>query len=738
MNETLQITFLILNAAVNFGMAVFIYTRNPKSPINVSFACFNFFLSAWAISIILYLVSASEITSLYFLKTAYISAIWIGASYYFFSVNFPNIVSNWNRFIVPILIPSIILSGLILLPNFLTKNLISNGLGKATQLGVPEYWSFTILFSFFFVGGLIRSWIKYKHVSGIARMQLLYVVLSVSVAGIFGMFLNLVLPSIFLHNFSLIWLGPLFTTIIAISIMYAIIAHRLFDIRVIIKRTVVFAGLSAFVLGTYALIVFAAATLVGGAGSAALASQQLIPNLVAALGIALGFEPLRKWLTVRTDKWLFKGEYTPQAVLQELAETLANVVDLGEAVEEMMEIVTKAMRLTKSAAFLVQPGDKQDEFELKQLVTVGYTRKEGMQQIAPKDSLLQYFLHTNVADTKYQPVVAEELGRQLEEGGLKGERKHLTEDFHARLQNLGGAVALPLFIRRQQPIPTPPGSPPRFREVEIFIGVLILGEKKSGDAFTDQDLNLLAIVAAQTAGAVEKSRLFEEDQLKSEFVSIASHELLTPTAAMEGYLSMILEEGMGKVDKQARGYLDTVYKESKRLASLVKDLLNVSRIERGKIVVHPAPLDLHESITQVLASLKFRAEERKIALKFEEAKLPKVMADGEKLTEVLVNLIGNAIKYTPEGGQAVISTETRNGQVLVHIKDNGIGMKPEDIQHLFTKFFRASNSDQTNQGGTGLGLYITKNIIELMGGTIGVESEVNKGSTFTFSLPVAK
>ncbi|MEK7461227.1 MAG: ATP-binding protein [Patescibacteria group bacterium] len=523
------------------------------------------------------------------------------------------------------------------------------------------------------------------------------------------------------------------------SIAYAIVAHRLFDIRVIIKRTVIFAGLSAFVLGTYALIILATATILGGGGEAILASRQMIPNLVAALGIALGFDPLRKWLTVRTDKWLFKGEYTPQAVLQELSETLANVVDLGEAVEEMMQIVTKAMRLNKSAAFLIQPSDTHGDYELKQLVTVGYQRKEGMQQIAPKDSLLQYFLHTNIAETKYQPVVAEELSRQLEEGSLKGERAQLTNDFLARLTGLEAAVALPLFIRRQQPVPTPPGSPPRFRDIEIFIGILTLSEKKSGDAFTDQDLNLLSIVASQTAGAVEKSRLFEEDQLKSEFVSIASHELLTPTAAMEGYLSMILEEGMGKVDKQARGYLETVYRESKRLASLVKDLLNVSRIERGKIVVHPAPLDLAELIKQVLESLKFRAEERRIKLTLTmKDKLPKVMADSEKLTEVMVNLIGNSIKYTHEGGQAAITTETRNGQVLVHIKDNGIGMKPEDVQHLFTKFFRASNSDQTNQGGTGLGLYITKNIIELMGGTIGVESELNKGSTFTFSLPVAK
>ena len=728
---------LLFVCIANLVLAYFIYSKSSKNNATKTYFFFVLFDALWAMALLLYDLSPNPIVSLWAMRLAYFFAAHVGTSLLIFVINyFREPIKRVN--LIFLIIAAISVSFITLSQKTLVLDISNIDWGKNIELG-SAIWRivFSVYFIGTFFGGLLILARHYVKSSGILKSQIKYMLFGILIPGVLGSVFNLVLP--FTITFQYFWVGPIFTLIMIGSIAYAIVAHRLFDIRVIIKRTVIFAGLSAFVLGTYALIILATATILGGGGEAILASRQMIPNLVAALGIALGFDPLRKWLTVRTDKWLFKGEYTPQAVLQELSETLANVVDLGEAVEEMMQIVTKAMRLNKSAAFLIQPSDTHGDYELKQLVTVGYQRKEGMQQIAPKDSLLQYFLHTNIAETKYQPVVAEELSRQLEEGSLKGERAQLTNDFLARLTGLEAAVALPLFIRRQQPVPTPPGSPPRFRDIEIFIGILTLSEKKSGDAFTDQDLNLLSIVASQTAGAVEKSRLFEEDQLKSEFVSIASHELLTPTAAMEGYLSMILEEGMGKVDKQARGYLETVYRESKRLASLVKDLLNVSRIERGKIVVHPAPLDLAELIKQVLESLKFRAEERRIKLTLTmKDKLPKVMADSEKLTEVMVNLIGNSIKYTHEGGQAAITTETRNGQVLVHIKDNGIGMKPEDVQHLFTKFFRASNSDQTNQGGTGLGLYITKNIIELMGGTIGVESELNKGSTFTFSLPVAK
>lgn len=728
---------LALAIISNFGLALLVLLRGSNKIANRVFFAFAFFVGLWILSNFIPIYDTNPSRLIFELRSTFSIVVPLLISLLIFSFYFPRQMNlNWIKLCIFYISPAIAIVALTY------SDLLVSAVTKQGQILHVEYGSINYLIAFLFFTLLILSatfrnfYLQFKDSKGVARDQVRFVFAAIGISTIFATVMDLILPIATGNDF---WanFGPLGTVAIVALVSYSIVAHRLFDIRVIIKRTVIFAGLSAFILGSYAAIVFIAATLFGARGSSSLAAEQMIPNLIAALLIAVGFEPLRKWLTERTDKWLFKGEYTPQEVLRELSETLANVVDIGEAVEEMIQVVTKAMRLTKSAAFLVQPADKEGNFELKRVISVGHRHLDNF-ILAPKDSLVEYFVKTHIADKVNEPVVLEELLRQIDDGVIAHERAQITGDFIKRIQNLGGAVALPLFIRRQQPVPTPPGTPPRFREVEMFIGVLVLGEKKSGDAFTDQDLKLLQIVASQTAAAVEKSRLFEEDQLKSEFVAVASHELLTPTAAMEGYLSMILDEGMGKVDDQARGYLNTVFSESKRLASLVKDLLNVSRIERGKITVNLAPLDLNAAINQVLLSLKFRAEERKIKLIYTETKMPQIKADPEKLTEVLINLLGNAIKYTPEGGQAVITTEQKNGQIFIHIKDNGIGMKPEDAQHLFTKFFRASNSDQTNQGGTGLGLYITKNIIELMGGVIAVESQLNKGSTFTFSVPIAK
>lgn len=723
------------------GIGLYVYFDNSKKVINKIFAGFTFIVAIWALVNYLENSTFSFITEdarYFFLQADFVLAPFIALFFWFFIKFFPkNPTKNVYPSLAGLSILTFVLSllalnGTVIRGFFIeeTSNAVRFDLGPL----FPVYALFLLILMF---GGLVILFKKFISSRGIERSQIKYIwfglTLSIVISLTFNLFLQNVLPlEIYrLQSYALAFF--IFFT------AYAIVAHRLFDIRVIIKRTVVFAGLSLFVLGTYIVIIFSAATLLGGGGSAALASAQLIPNLVAALGIALGFEPLRKWLTVRTDKWLFKGEYTPDEILRSLADTLANVIDLDEALDGMIRLVVKSMRLTKGIAFIIQPGENDGEYELKRAVHVGASTAATQLKLAPKDSLIQYFLQAQISKDTPAPVVTEELLRLLDDGLIDHERAVLTAEFIKRLTQFGGALALPLFLTRQQPIPTPPGTPVRFREVETLVGVLVLGEKKSGDAFTDQDLRLLGIVSSQTAAAVEKARFFEEDQLKSEFVSIASHELLTPTAAMEGYLSMILEEGMGKVDPQAKEFLERVFAESKRLASLVKDLLNVSRIERGKIVVSPQAVELVPLVTTTVENLQLKAKERglKLILELPKAALPKVMTDPEKLTEVLMNIIGNGLKYTAKG-TVTVAIEQKGAQVLVHTKDSGIGIKPEDQQHLFTKFFRASNSDQTGQGGTGLGLYITKHVIELMGGTLAVTSELGKGSTFTFSLPVAK
>jgi signal transduction histidine kinase len=564
---------------------------------------------------------------------------------------------------------------------------------------------------------------------GVERSQILYLLIGYSIATNLAFVTNLVMP--WIGFFFLNWLGQFFTTIMVAFTAYAIIAHRLFDIRVIIKRTVIFAGLSAFTLSAYAAVVFVLSGLFGGQAGNAFALKSIIPNFAAALVIAFTFDPLRRWLTESTDRWLFKGEYKQEDVLKNLALTLANVIDIDEAIKGMIQVVVDQMRLHKAAVFMLHPNGKDHEHEMRGVAKVGLF-DDAQLKIAPQDVLIEYFEAMGIDHADL--VVIEELKRmaQSESGN-----KH-RESFIKRSELLGASVMMPLIISRQEAVPTAPGTPTQTKEVKNLIGILALGAKKSGDTFSDQDLKMLQIVANETAAAIEKGRFFEEDRLKTEFVSIASHELLTPTTSMKGYLSMILDEGIGKVDPTARGYLEKVYSETNRLAVLVKDLLNVSRIDRGKIVVELKTQDVLPLVQHAVETQELKAKEQKLALKLELPKkaLPMVSVDSDKLLEVFINVIGNGLKYTKKGSVTVSFNATPT-QVMVSVVDTGIGIGPKDMSHLFGKFFRASNSDETGQTGTGLGLYVSKYMTELMGGTIAVDSVVGKGTTFTIILPVA-
>lgn len=234
-------------------------------------------------------------------------------------------------------------------------------------------------------------------------------------------------------------------------------------------------------------------------------------------------------------------------------------------------------------------------------------------------------------------------------------------------------------------------------------------------------------------------KIKEVDQMKDEFISIASHELRTPVTGIRGYVSMILDGSFGKVSGKMRDSLKMVEGASTRLASLVEDLLNVSRIEQGRLEVKTTAQDANPIIKEIVAELSIQAEQKKLGLKYtpHTEKFPLANIDGERFKQVLINLIGNAIKYTEKGQVNITTAEKDNGKFLeIKIKDTGIGMSAQDRERLFQKFYRVQNEKTKNVTGTGLGLWITKQIIELMKGTIMVDSMEGVGTQVTLQFPI--
>lgn len=233
--------------------------------------------------------------------------------------------------------------------------------------------------------------------------------------------------------------------------------------------------------------------------------------------------------------------------------------------------------------------------------------------------------------------------------------------------------------------------------------------------------------------------LKENRKLRDEFVFIAAHELRTPVTAIRGYLSMVLDENFGKIKDEVKKALSTVERANNRLVQLVQDLLQVARSEAGKLKIDLKEVNIKNTVNSIVEQLKSLSDQKGISVEYKElGKETIVLADEDKLSEVLVNVIGNAIKYTLGSGSIEVYHEIDNDKKLLitHVKDHGMGMKKEDMEKLFSKFYRIQTDETSHIEGTGLGLFICKEIIERMGGKIWVDSEIGKGSIFSFSLKI--
>ncbi|MDD5595464.1 MAG: GAF domain-containing sensor histidine kinase [Candidatus Omnitrophica bacterium] len=296
-------------------------------------------------------------------------------------------------------------------------------------------------------------------------------------------------------------------------------------------------------------------------------------------------------------------------------------------------------------------------------------------------------------------------------------------------------------------------------------GFLFAGTESIETALTEGDEELITIFANQIGQALENARLFEKtwraqqsleqkveertrevrqaleevkivSRRKTDFISAVSHELRTPLTSIKGYASILLTGKLGDLPEEIRARLEKINRHSDELAHLVNDLLDIARIESGKMVMKKEEQDLNKILEHVSDLLSVQFKDRQIHFNIDITKEAHIIfADYSQINRVFINIIGNALKFTPANGRITVSSQENDGQIQVNITDTGCGIPAEAQNAIFDEFYRVDNSINQEVKGTGLGLSLVKHIVEAHGGKIWVTSKVGQGSTFSFTLP---
>ena len=722
-----QAFLLLIIAVPNFLLGSFILFRNIRDKINVFFAAFAYTVGLWALGLAGFILSYDSRTALYWVQLFYIAAALIAVSFFGFCVSFTH---RWRKLsllrFTLLVAPVMAMVGILAFaPETLARSIQYNSWGKSVELNYNFYAVYSIYFAMYVVPGfyvLIRGM---RSAHGLERTYLRNIFAGFLVAFVLGMTFNLFFPAV--GNYRYIWVGPLFTLFYIAFTSYAIIKHRLFDIRLVVARSLGYA-LSIFSLAlVFAFFAFVAINKLGlTVGRSESFQQGLYTGL--AIILAFTFQPLKVFFDKITNKVFFRDTYDPQQLLDALNKVLVSTLDLNILIHSVSDIIADTL---KAEFCMLSVKDS----------SPGSERVAGT--IADKDIDQAEALKVRklLDGYKRKLITTDELGQEDDELRLA-----------LRKNNMAVVVQLRESSSKQS----------------HGLGYLVLGTKRSGNPYSSQDTRILEIIADELVIAFQNALRFEEiqnfattlqekvddathklrltneklrqlDQTKDDFISMASHQLRTPLTSVKGYVSMVLDEDAGKVSAQQRKLLDQAFISSQRMVYLIADLLNVSRLKTGKFVIEAKPTNLAEVVETELEQLKETAKGRDLKLEFERPKsFPTLNLDETKIRQVIMNFSDNAIYYTPAGGTITVSLVDKPESVELTVADNGIGVPKAEQHHLFTKFYRAGNAKKARPDGTGLGLFMAQKVIVAQGGAIIFHSEENKGSTFGFSFPKAK
>lgn len=559
---------------------------------------------------------------------------------------------------------------------------------------------------------------NYFRSSGERKYQILYIFIG-SVLGFGGGMTNFTqMYELNFFPFGIVFAGVVCVVLCPIILSYAVVAYRLMDLKVVLRGSFVYlVSVLAIFLPSGLVLYFA---------------DKLYPNYViyASLGLLIisvsVFSPIRNVIYRLANKHFFSSLYDSSELIRNFSTRLSSTLEIDKVYGCISDTIKNSMHAKAVAVIKANFETIQYEVKYNNGFNIGKQVKfPGNEELCHKFTSIGMI------------IVVEEL-----KAAYYQEYKYIID----MMDEVGIALTVPMNLKDE------------------MVGLLVLGYKESGDMYNQEDLKTLTVIGSQSAMAIKNAQLYEEsklftlklqdeverqtkelkqanedlkklDKAKSDFISIASHQLRTPLTAIKGFSSMILEGSYGRVSSTLKDKVQKIFESAERLVRLVNDLLDLTHIEGGKIQFQFEKTDIGKMIQGVVDELSIQADRKGLKLSFTDPGNVFVWADESKLRQVLMNLIDNAVKYSFKGS-VTVSLEQKDNQINVAVKDTGIGMSLEEMDSLFQKFVRSPKATHLHTEGSGIGLYVAKKLIEEHQGTIWGESRgEGEGSTFHVSLP---
>lgn len=733
---------LYITAFLNVGLGLFTFVNKPKARTNIYFFLLSVGIASWAISNALFQESDSADVMHLWAVVAYIVASLMLYTVHLFSYSVTGLarsrakktISYFSLFVGSVL------------P--LVPNLVSVGVNfeQRSIIGGPLLPLVFVSYLFLIIDSLVTLFKAQKVAQSSAKIQLRLVFWGLFGAIISGTFTNLVLPAVGIYD--AVAIGPTFTLILLGIISYAIVRHRLFDIRVLVGRLIYYTTLALLPFSIFFILVYFYVDVFGSVFSP--------PVYLLSIPIAVGFVLMFNWindiLRNQVTTRLINPGYNPLETAERLSNELSVMIELPPIANAITSTLSRTVRPDFSA-IVILPDEKH---------AADRTYTSDNRALADLTKL------KNAVTTLWNtvgkhPIILEEIDIEVAEG-LYRNVPNIAQELKAEMNHLGIRILLALG------------------QDNVF-GLFAIGQKEADSSYTNSDVEFLKSIANTGSLAVQRSLLYSEVQefaqtlqkkvddattelkkantdlqsalsqlqearrVERDMIDVMGHELRTPISIVRNALVMMgkhQERNKHLTSEELKKYMDMALESTRREITMIETLLSATKVDNARIQLYLVKSDMVDMVDDAIEGQKVPISQKNLEIIFHRPPEPVwVYADRTRAQEITDNFLSNAVKYTLAGSVEInVWKDDKYG--YTSIKDTGIGISEEDLQNLGKKFFRAkqhipkkngSDTEVVRPGGTGLGLYVTFDLIKIMGGSLYINSKVGEGTTFTFCLP---